>query len=121
MTSNDPSPVLCVDLDGTLVATDTAYESLVLLAKRKPWLLVMMPFWMRPGLAHLKQRLAAAAAPDAATLPYRDEVVEAVLRVEPGSGRRPLGLGRRCGLPSGEGGTSALRKCAGSDHVLALG
>jgi len=39
--ADDAPRALCVDLDGTLVATDTAYETIARLARRKPWLLPM--------------------------------------------------------------------------------
>lgn len=69
---------ICVDLDGTLVQTDTLWESLLLLAKRRPWELFLVVFWLLRGKAHLKHQVAARAAPDAALLPYRPEVLESL-------------------------------------------
>jgi len=67
--------VLCVDLDGTLVATDLLWESLVSALRRSPWIALAVPFWLLRGRAHLKQRLAKASSIDYATLPYRKSVL----------------------------------------------
>ena len=69
------SPVLCVDLDGTLVATDLLWESLVSALQRSPWIALALPFWLLRGRAYVKQRLATASAIDFATLPYRESVL----------------------------------------------
>jgi len=63
---------LCVDLDGTLIATDLLFESVVLLAKQKPWLLVLLPLWLLRGKAVLKERIASNVRMNVATLPYRE-------------------------------------------------
>lgn len=70
--------LLCVDLDGTLVATDLLWESVVLLVKRHPRLLVLLPLWLMRGKAHLKQQLATYVRPNASTLPYRVDVLQYV-------------------------------------------
>ena len=49
---------LCVDLDGTLVRTDTLMESVLLLIKLQPWAVLLMPFWLLRGRAAFKQRIA---------------------------------------------------------------
>jgi 4-hydroxybenzoate polyprenyltransferase/phosphoserine phosphatase len=69
------APVLCVDLDGTLVATDLLWETLIAMARTRPGDLLRVPSWLLRGRAHLKQRAARSAMPDAATLPYRPEVL----------------------------------------------
>lgn len=81
----EPLP-LCVDLDGTLVAGDTLHESLAALARRRPELLWRVPGWLREGRAGFKRRVADAVVPDAAALPYREEVV-AYAREARASGR----------------------------------
>jgi 4-hydroxybenzoate polyprenyltransferase len=80
------TPPLAVDLDGTLVASDLLLESCLLLVKRSPWRLFLLPFWLLRGRAHLKRRLAECVIPNAATLPYRPELV-AFLRAEKRRGR----------------------------------
>lgn len=61
---------LVVDLDGTLVRTDLLLESVFLLAKKNPLLLLKLPLWLVRGRAYLKQRIAMEVVPDAQTLPY---------------------------------------------------
>lgn len=73
-----PACAVCVDLDGTLVRCDTLWESLLLLAKRRPWELLLAVFWCWRGKAYFKRQVASRAAPDAALLPYRPEVLESL-------------------------------------------
>ncbi len=77
MTSTSPT-ALCVDLDGTLVATDCLWESVLLLTKQRPKALAHLPGWLLAGRAALKTGLADRVLPDAATLPYRQEVLDYV-------------------------------------------
>ncbi|HSA56196.1 MAG TPA: haloacid dehalogenase-like hydrolase [Gemmatimonadaceae bacterium] len=80
-------PPLCVDLDGTLVATDTLRVSLGLLARRRPWLLLPAAACVVGGRAAFKAYVATCILPDAATLPWRTTVVD-FLRAERARGRR---------------------------------
>lgn len=78
---------LCVDLDGTLVATDLLWEALFLLVRRRPWILVVAPFWLMRGRSGFKRRLASRARDlDVTRLPYREDVV-AFVRVAHRCGR----------------------------------
>ena len=61
---------LCVDLDGTLVKTDTLLESVLLLLKKNPLSFALIPYWLLRGKAHLKWQIANRAMPDPALLPY---------------------------------------------------
>lgn len=81
------SPVLCVDLDGTLLATDVLWESVLLLLKRKPQLFFLLPFWLMKGKAALKQKIAQHVKLDVANLPYRQDVLD-FLNQEKKSGRQ---------------------------------
>jgi 4-hydroxybenzoate polyprenyltransferase/phosphoserine phosphatase len=67
-----------VDLDGTLVATDTLWESLLLLLRKRPLAALAAPLWALRGRAHFKARVAAEVCPDARTLPYREAVLERI-------------------------------------------
>jgi 4-hydroxybenzoate polyprenyltransferase len=78
---NDESALarpLCVDLDGTLVVTDTLWESFVDLMRRRPWLVLWAPFWLFRGRAHFKREVGTHIALDPATLPYNEELVSAL-------------------------------------------
>ncbi len=61
---------LYVDLDGTLVVTDTLHESLVLMVRAQPWLLFVAWVWLFQGKAYFKRQVAKRCRPDAETLPY---------------------------------------------------
>lgn len=67
--------VVCVDLDGTLIKTDTLWESLLLRLKSRPWELVLAFVWLCHGKAYFKRQLAARVVPDPVLLPYRSEVL----------------------------------------------
>ncbi|MCP3982877.1 MAG: UbiA family prenyltransferase [bacterium] len=66
---------LVVDLDGTLVATDTLWECTLALLRERPGSAWALPFWVLGGRARFKSELAARVCPDAAGLPYRPEVL----------------------------------------------
>jgi len=68
--------VVCADVDGTVVATDLLYESLLVALKRRPWLMFVLPFWLLRGRALLKARLAQhAKSLRFDHLPLREEVI----------------------------------------------
>jgi 4-hydroxybenzoate polyprenyltransferase len=81
------SPVLCVDLDGTLIRGDVLWESVLVLFKTRPIALLLLPIWLFSGRATLKRRLAVRAHVNPASLPYRQEVL-ALLKREKTDGRR---------------------------------
>ena len=70
------SSTLCVDLDGTLLATDLLWESVLILLKQQPWTIFSIIVWAVRGKAHLKRQLAQRTILDPATLPYRQEVLD---------------------------------------------
>ena len=79
--------VLCVDLDGTLLATDLLWESIIRLVRERPWTLFAMPFWLLRGKAGFKRMIARRVRVSAESLPYREELID-YLRVERQTGRR---------------------------------
>lgn len=81
------APPLCVDLDGTLLRTDTLWECLFRLARERPLELLRVPFWIGGGRARFKRSLAERIRFPAESLPYREEVL-ALLREERARGRR---------------------------------
>src|SRR5665811_829478 len=70
------SPVVVVDLDGTLVKTDLLLESLLALLKQTPYFVFCLPFWLLKGKAYLKQQIASRVSLDVSVLPYRDDVLD---------------------------------------------
>lgn len=66
---------LCVDLDGTLVHSDTLHENLLLMAKASPWSLAIASKWLLKGKSEFKHLVADRVKIDASLLPYRSEVI----------------------------------------------
>jgi 4-hydroxybenzoate polyprenyltransferase len=77
----------CVDLDGTLVRTDTLFELFLSVVRKAPWRLLLIPIWALRGKAFLKRRLSLSGALGVDSLPYRQDLVE-LLRSEARGGRR---------------------------------
>ncbi len=77
---------LCVDLDGTLVRTDLLLESFLLLIKRNPLYLLLVPLWLLRGKAALKAQIAARVDLNPASLPYNREFL-AWLKSQRAAGR----------------------------------
>jgi len=67
---------IAVDLDGTLTLTDTLHESVLTLVRNKPYLLLLLPFWLFKGIAHLKQKVAEHSELDVTTLPYNQPLID---------------------------------------------
>jgi 4-hydroxybenzoate polyprenyltransferase/phosphoserine phosphatase len=66
---------LCVDLDGTLVKSDTLLDGMCEFLRRRPleaWRLVL---WLFAGRAHFKTEVARRALLDVARLPYNAELL----------------------------------------------
>ncbi|WP_058088122.1 UbiA family prenyltransferase [Aquabacterium parvum] len=66
---SDKTP-LCVDLDGTLIHSDLLLESFLLLLKRNPFYLLLVPLWLLGGKARLKSEIAARVELNGGALPY---------------------------------------------------
>jgi 4-hydroxybenzoate polyprenyltransferase len=86
---NDPTatPVLAVDLDGTLLSSDLLLESLVALLAKAPWTVLALPFWLLGGKAAFKEALASRVTIAGDTLPWNESLL-AWLRGERARGRR---------------------------------
>jgi 4-hydroxybenzoate polyprenyltransferase len=67
--------VLCVDLDGSLISTDTLVETLFLFVRHFPFRLFLLPVWLLRGRAFLKMRLAEAVQLPVETLPYNSALL----------------------------------------------
>ncbi|HEY8005377.1 MAG TPA: UbiA family prenyltransferase [Methylocella sp.] len=76
---------LCVDLDGTLIRTDTLVEGLVAVLTRRH-VLSRLPLLLTSNRAMLKRRVAEYAPLDVALLPYNDAVLD-YLRAQRAAGR----------------------------------
>jgi 4-hydroxybenzoate polyprenyltransferase len=69
-------PALCVDLDGTLVKSDTLVDSTLALARHNPSALLKLPGWLLQGKAAFKRHIAGAVQLDVVHLPYNRELLQ---------------------------------------------
>jgi 4-hydroxybenzoate polyprenyltransferase len=69
--TGDLSRPLCVALDGALITTRVSWERVALLFRQRPWLAVVLPFWLLGGPASLKRRVRGRIGLEPKTLPYR--------------------------------------------------
>jgi 4-hydroxybenzoate polyprenyltransferase len=77
---------LCVDLDGTLVKSDTLVDSVLVLARQHPAAVLRIPGWIAQGKAAFKRQVTAAVTLDVEHLPYNRTLL-AWLRQQAGEGR----------------------------------
>ncbi len=78
---------LCVDLDGTLLKTDTLMELTVRVLKQNPLLIFWLPVWLLRGKHILKMQLAQRCLLDPTLLPVNPAFL-AFLRTEHECGRK---------------------------------
>lgn len=79
----DQAVPLCVDLDGTLLRTDTLLECLVLLMKEQPLSLLFVPFWVFRGKSYLKAMCAQRVNFVGKSFPYNSDVVSFIESQDP--------------------------------------
>ncbi|HVP47276.1 MAG TPA: UbiA family prenyltransferase [Bryobacteraceae bacterium] len=72
--ASDQTP-LFVDLDGTLLLTDTLAEMAVHFVRTHLWKAPLLLFWLMRGRAYLKSRLAECWTPDPANLPVNEDLL----------------------------------------------
>ncbi len=67
---------LCFDLDGTLIATDSLAESLLLILKTTPLYFFLLPFWLIRGKYNFKSQIEQHSNISPDKLPYIENVLE---------------------------------------------
>ena len=77
---------LCVDLDGTLVKSDTLVDTVLVLARQNPAAVLKFPAWVAEGKAAFKRKVSSLAEIDVERLPYNRPLLE-YLREEHATGR----------------------------------
>jgi 4-hydroxybenzoate polyprenyltransferase len=77
---------LCVDLDGTLVKSDTLVDTVIVLARQSPTLVLQFPKWIAEGKASFKRKVSSLASIDVVHLPYNQPLLE-YLRQQHAEGR----------------------------------
>ncbi len=79
---SQPEPIdatlrpLCVDLDGTLVKSDTLVDSLLVLVRTNPALAFKLPFYLLRGKAAFKAFVTASVSLDVEHLPYNHSLLD---------------------------------------------
>ena len=81
------SPPLVVDLDGTLIKTDSLAESFFSLMRQNPLYVFLLPLWLLRGKAFLKRQISQRAILDVSLLPYRRELLDH-LKIQRAQGRQ---------------------------------
>jgi 4-hydroxybenzoate polyprenyltransferase len=84
---NNLSRPLCVDLDGTLIKSDSLFDAVCQFMHRSPARFWQLPLWLAGGRARLKAEVARRAPLNASRLPYNAELVS-YLRAERREGRK---------------------------------
>src|SRR5579859_3598890 len=85
----EASPCLCVDLDGTLVQTDTLIESLLALLRARPLAIFRVLTWLFLGKARFKQKVGQMVRLQPDSLPYAGAVLD-YIHAESKKGRKLL-------------------------------
>lgn len=75
-TIGDTSLPLCVDLDGTLIQTDSLLESCLRLISQKPFMLLLLPFWLLCGKAGFKHKVSEHVELSADSLPFNSDLLK---------------------------------------------
>lgn len=75
MNNNNSKRPLLVDLDGSLLKTDTLFELLLAAIKVNVFVALLVPFWILKGKSFLKKSLYEKANLNIKSLPYNEEVV----------------------------------------------
>jgi 4-hydroxybenzoate polyprenyltransferase len=83
----DRAVPLCVDLDGSLVLSDTLHESLLRVLAESPLRIFQVPGWLMHGKAGFKAAIAERHRLDAGTLPYNLELLD-WLKLQKQAGRK---------------------------------
>lgn len=78
---------LCVDLDGTIIATDTLMESVLLAIRKNPLIFFLFPFWILKGKYFFKTEIGKRVIPKPDIYPYNAELIN-YLKSEKLKGRK---------------------------------
>lgn len=68
--------MIFVDLDKSLIKTDTLFESIAKALRHNFLIGFLFPFWLLKGRARFKERIALLATPEPSLLPYNQLVID---------------------------------------------
>ena len=75
-TLSNTSLPLCVDLDGTLIQTDSLWESCLRLISQKPLMLMLLPLWLLCGKAGFKEKISKHVNLAPSSLPFNTNLLK---------------------------------------------
>ena len=101
-----PGIPLCVDLDGTLVKSDTLLDSVIVLTRQHPEALLKFPKWLAGGKAAFKRNITSTVQLDVVHLPYNRHLLQYL--------EQQRAAGREIYLATGADATLAQRV---ADHL----
>lgn len=87
MANQDLNIPLIADLDGTLLKTDVLYESLILLIKKNPLYIFIIPFWLMKGKSFIKKMAIDRIDFSFENMPFNQDVIDYILS-EKSKGRK---------------------------------
>ncbi len=121
---------ICVDLDGSLIRSDTLWEGLWLAVRTRPIECLKACFNLGSGRANFKRRIAELAIANPSQLPYRNDLI-AFLSAEARAGRSLIlataadevvarGIAQHLGLFEYVLASDGVINCKGSDKLKAI-
>jgi len=75
-TVGNTSLPLCVDLDGTLIQTDSLWESCLRLVSQHPFMLLLLPFWLFLGKSGFKHKVSQHVELNPDSLPFNTTLLK---------------------------------------------
>lgn len=75
-TLGNTSLPLCVDLDGTLIQTDSLWESCLRLISQQPFMLLLLLLWLFLGKAGFKQKVSQHVKLAPGSLPFNTDLLK---------------------------------------------
>lgn len=75
-TVGNTSLPLCVDLDGTLIQTDSLWESCLRLVSQQPLMLLLLPIWLFFGKAGFKNKVSQHVELAPSSLPFNTALLK---------------------------------------------
>jgi len=67
---------LCIDLDNTLILTDSLIESFLLSIKKNPVVLILFPFWLLKGKENFKEKISERVTLPVINLPFNKKIIK---------------------------------------------
>ena len=75
-TVGNTSLPLCIDLDGTLIQTDSLWESCLRLISQNPFMLFLLPLWLFCGKAGFKDKVSESIVLAPSSLPFNARLLK---------------------------------------------